>query len=167
MSAALAAALLAPVVRQATAGALASAGRPVVGAPAPAFTGALLGGGRLSLDDLRGKPALLNFFASWCPPCRAEAPDLTAFERANRDRIRVVGMNLTATERSEADIVAFLDAFGVEYPTLLDPGGAIAETYRVRLIPVSYFLDARGIVRFVVVGPMTRAVMEGYLDQLD
>ena len=119
--------------------------RPTSGA-APDFTLDLLDGGRLRLADQRGKVALVNFWASWCPPCRAEAPDLQALYTDYRDAgFIVIGVNMLESSRAKAR--AFLDEFGITYPNGEDTRQTVAKLYRVEGPPESFLIDRRGMVR--------------------
>jgi cytochrome c biogenesis protein CcmG/thiol:disulfide interchange protein DsbE len=126
---------------------------PIVGRPAPAFDLQALDGGRLSLADLRGSPVVLNFWASWCIPCREEAPLLTAAATDYRARgLRVVGIVYQDSAESARN---FMGRYGQTYPGLLDPDGRTAIDYGVFGIPETFFIDAFGIVRSRQIGAVT------------
>lgn len=126
---------------------------PVVGRPAPAFDLETLDGRRLSLADLRGSPVVLNFWASWCIPCREEAPLLTAAAREYAAKgLRVVGVVYQDSADTARD---FMERYGQTYPGLLDPDGRTAIDYGVFGIPETFFIDRDGIVRSRQVGPVT------------
>ena len=140
-------------------------GRPTSG-PAPDFAMRLFNGSDLSLADLRGTVVLLNFWASWCPPCRAEAPDLQALhEDYQAAGLRVVGVNML--ESSQARARAFLYEYGITYANGEDIGQTIARQYRVEAPPESYLIDRRGQVRHVYIGSLTydkaRPIVESLL----
>jgi cytochrome c biogenesis protein CcmG/thiol:disulfide interchange protein DsbE len=126
---------------------------PIVGRRAPAFDLQTLDGGRLSLASLRGSPVVLNFWASWCIPCREEAPLLTAAAADYGARgLRVVGVVYQDSAESARD---FMGRYGQTYPGLLDPDGRTAIDYGVFGIPETFFIDASGIVRARQVGAVT------------
>lgn len=106
---------------------------------APDFELQLLGGGTMSSDDLRGRPVVLNFWASWCIPCREEMP---AFERMwdryRDDGIQIIGVNL---QDSVAGARGFVDEIGVTYPIALDSKGSLAADLGVRGLPQTFFID--------------------------
>ncbi|MBW3595281.1 MAG: TlpA family protein disulfide reductase [Actinobacteria bacterium] len=106
---------------------------------APDFELQLLGGGTLSSDELKGDPVVLNFWASWCIPCREEMP---AFERMwdryRDDGIRIIGVNL---QDSAAGAQEFVDEIGVSYPIALDTDGSLASELGVRGLPQTFFID--------------------------
>lgn len=126
---------------------------PIVGQPAPAFDLRTLDGGRLSLADLRGSAVVLNFWASWCIPCREEAPLLTAAAADYGARgLRVVGVVYQDSAEGASD---FMDRYGQTYPGLLDPDGRTAIDYGVFGIPETFFIDVSGIVRSRQIGAIT------------
>ena len=138
---------------------------PLVGRPAPGFDLELLRGGRLSLGELRGSPVLLNFWASWCIPCREEAPLLTAAAADYRaDGLRVIGVVYQDSAESAQD---FMRRYGQTYAGVMDPGGGTAIDYGVFGIPETFFIDAAGIVRSRQIGAVTaddlRRQIEGIL----
>ena len=127
---------------------------PILGRPAPAFDLATLDGGRLALADLRGSPVVVNFWASWCIPCREEAPLLTAVAEDHRDQgLRVVGIVYQDGAEQAQD---FMRRYGQTYPGLLDPDGRTAIDYGVFGIPETFFIDRAGIVRARQIGAVTR-----------
>lgn len=126
---------------------------PIVGRAAPAFDLETLDGGRLTLAELRGSPVVLNFWASWCIPCREEAPLLTAAARDyEADGLRVIGVVYQDSAESARD---FMARYGQTYPGLLDPDGRTAIDYGVFGIPETFFIDRDGIVRSRQVGAVT------------
>jgi len=135
--------------------------------PAPDFTLPSLRGGQLRLGELRGKVVLLNFFASWCAPCAAEAPDLRAtYERYRARDVVFVGVAVL----DEADAArAFLQRHRLPYPAVFDGSGRLMELYQITGLPTSIFIDSRGMIvgRFVgpFIGPAGVAELERRLIQ--
>lgn len=126
--------------------------RAEVGEPAPAFAGYDLDGRRVALADFRGRVVLLNFWASWCAPCRAEFPRLRA---VHGERAAVLGV--LYDDRSEP-ARAFAQEHGATWPTVVDPQGRIAAAYSVGPgIPVTWLIDADGVVRARHHGELTDA----------
>ncbi len=126
---------------------------PIVGRPAPTFDLETLDGGQLSLADLRGSAVVLNFWASWCIPCREEAPLLTSAAATYGPRgVRVLGV---VYQDSAANARDFMRRYGQTYPGLLDPSGRTAIDYAVFGIPETFFIDASGVVRSRQVGALT------------
>ncbi len=121
-------------------------------------------GDTLRLSDLRGKVVMVDFWASWCGPCRQEAATLNRIYSAYAGApVEFVGINVWDT--SDAAEV-FLVEFGVAYPTGVDADGSIALEYGVRGIPEKFFIDADGVVQRKYVGPMPEDVLRGALDEL-
>jgi peroxiredoxin len=135
---------------------------PVAGALAPDFTLETLGGQSVSLSDYRGQQVLVNFWASWCVPCREEAPQLQAAYEQYDDFV-ILGVNVLDTEDNAQ---AFAAEFGLTFPLPVDDGGSTMRTYRVRALPMSFFLDRGGVIRFVHMGPLTEATIAEYLIQM-
>lgn len=136
---------------------------PLVGRPAPSFSLTLFSGEKLSLADLRGKVVFLNFWASWCPPCIAEAKELEAAWRQVKDRdIVFVGVEIQDTE---ANGRAFVKEFGVTYPNGADVTGKIAIDYGVWGIPESFFIDPDGRVTYKHVGGIGAVVVAAKSDE--
>lgn len=132
-------------------------GRAAVGRPAPPFQLETLDGRPVSLEALKGKVVFVNFWASWCGPCRDEAPDLQRFHQAYGDRVVQLGVNY---REAEDHIRPFVQEFGLTFPVLRDRDGRVAEAYGMRGVPESWFIDASGVARFHWAGPMTYAQME-------
>lgn len=136
----------------------------VAPAPAPDFTLELQHGDVLRLADLRGQVVMVDFWASWCAPCRQESAALNRAYAAYADRpVTFVGVNIWDTANAAA---LFLVEFGVTYPTGQDASGNIALDYGVRGIPEKFFVDANGRIRHKYVGPMPEATLRLTLDQL-
>lgn len=110
------------------------------------------GGGRWRLADQRGRPVLLNFWASWCAPCRDEMPSLARLARGQpADGLVVVGINY---RESAATVTRFLSGLGIDMTTLLDADGSIAVAYTPRIFPSSVLFDRRGKPLGTVVGEL-------------
>ena len=128
-------------------------GDPIVGRPAPAFELETLDGQRLALAEMRGSPVVVNFWASWCIPCREEAPLLTAAARDHEAQgLRVVGIVYQDSREAARD---FMTRYGQTYPGLLDPDGRAAVDFGVFGIPETFYIDRAGVVRSRQVGPVT------------
>lgn len=136
---------------------------PMLGRPAPTFGLTLFDGGMLRLADLRGKVVFLNFWASWCPPCRAEAPALEAAWRQLEDQgVVFVGVN---TQDDEERARAFLDEFGITYPNGRDPGGRIAVDYGVWGLPETFFIGPDGRITYKHIGTLGGALIAAKIDE--
>jgi thiol-disulfide isomerase/thioredoxin len=129
---------------------------PAVGDTLPTFRGALVAGDSLSLGDLGG-PALINLWATWCPPCRDEIPFLQDLaDRYGPQGLRVVGIS-TDGPRARNQVEAFLADAGVRYPNLLDPQGRSMDLFRVVGLPMTYLVDAGGVITLVRTGPVSES----------
>ena len=124
---------------------------PKEGYPAPQFSLQDLGGRQVGLSDFRGKVVLLNFWATWCAPCRREIPSMERLYRMRKDEgFEIVAVN---TERASASKVAsFVEEYGMSFPILLNPQGDVGSRYRVRAIPTSFLLDKNGVINWKIVG---------------
>lgn len=131
---------------------------------APNFRLTLYDGGTFELSKQRGKVVLINFWASWCGPCRSEAAELNAVWDTFRDRdFAMVGVGYLDNER---DARAFLAEFGVEYPTGHDDGSRIARAYRIRGVPETFIIDRRGQIAHVIIAPTTLNVLRPLIEAL-
>ena len=133
-------------------------------APARDFTLELLDGDTLTLSDLRGKVVMVDFWASWCTPCRQEAPVLEqVYQEYDRAEVEFIGVNIWDLEDNAPQYVA---DFGLTYPSGVDAPGAIAIDYGVRGIPEKFFIGRDGVVRQKFVGPMRPGPLRETLDNL-
>jgi peroxiredoxin len=131
-----------------------------VNRPAPAFTVPALAGGTVDLEAYKGQVVLLNFWGTWCEPCKRELPALeTAHNELGDQGLAIIGVNLTDDEltqgRDQAAIKAYLEQYGVTYPVALDIEGEITNAYRVFPLPTSFFIDGEGRIRYVHIGELT------------
>jgi len=123
-----------------------------------------LAGDEVSLSDYRGSVVLINFWATWCPPCRAEIPDLEAAYRTWRGNgLVVLGLS---TDESREQVQAFVDEFGMTYPILLDSEAKIMETYRARGLPLSVLVDRDGVIQVRHIGYLAAEQLNEYLAQV-
>jgi len=137
---------------------------PVKGHPAPEITLVSTTGETVNLSDFRGTPVLVNFWATWCPPCRAETPDLQATHRELGDKLVILGVNMTSQDGG--DVEGFMREFGVTYPVLLDVDGVAARAYNVLGLPTTVFIDSNGIVSEVFTGAVNKAYVISKVPEL-
>jgi peroxiredoxin len=131
------------------------------GAVAPDFTLSTLDGKKIKLSDLRGKTVILNFWATWCPPCRAEIPDLEKFYQKHQNQgVVILAVNLTSSEKNREGIAEFIKQYNITYPVVLDPDNTVANLYQAESIPTSYFIDAKGVVQQKFIGAMSSDLLE-------
>jgi peroxiredoxin len=123
-----------------------------------------LDGSSVSLEDYRGKVVLVNFWATWCPPCRDEVPDIETTYRERRDEgFVVLGVNV---EEPRGAVEPFVAEFDMTYPVLLDESGQVLKMYRAIGLPMSVVVDQEGVIRARHVGFLTAAQLERYLADL-
>ncbi len=137
--------------------------QPAVNHPAPDFTLARLDTGEnVALSDLRGKPIILNFWATWCGPCRAEMPALQAAHERYGDDLLIVGVD----QGEESGVVEkFVEEFAISFPILMDPTMAVSSDYRILGLPTTFFIDSQGIIRQVHAGQINSAMLaEGIVE---
>jgi cytochrome c biogenesis protein CcmG, thiol:disulfide interchange protein DsbE len=136
------------------------------GAPAPGFSIERLGGGNeVDLGAYKGNPVILNFFASWCPDCQAELSAFATIAGADAGRVDVVGVDTNDSDGKDAETL--LEKVGAHYPVGLDPDAEVASRYLIQVLPVTYFIDARGRVEGVSVGQLTTADLEIWVKKLE
>lgn len=128
-----------------------------VGQTAPDFTLQTLGGEQARLSDFRGKPVFINFWATWCPPCRAEMPDMQKLY--DNEDIEILAINLTDTEKNEDAVASFVEEMGLTFPILMDGEGEISSAYNAKAYPTSYMVDAEGKISYIAYGAMNYNVM--------
>ena len=122
-------------------------------------------GNEMNLDNYLGKLIIINFWATWCVPCIHEMPELNkAYTSFKNDDVEIIAINFAET-RSEVD--EFVNKYHLEFPILLDKYGDVSQDYRVRNLPVTYFISPDGIIMDLVLGGITQELIETKLKQLD
>lgn len=134
---------------------------------APDFSLSLISGEEVTLSDYLGKKVILNFWATWCPPCRAEMPDMQAFYEQADEEVEILAVNLTKSEQSIEDIESFLTELGITFPILLDEESDIAAMYQAIAIPTTYFIDTKGTIQGKWIGPMNYDLMVKQIELID
>lgn len=135
-----------------------------VGNTAPDFELQTVDGMSIKLSSLKGKKVILNFWATWCPPCRQEMPDMEQFYTDNKNNeMEILAVNLTETEKSRADVPTFMKANDITFPVVFDEKGSVSNLYRISSIPASFIIDSQGVIQKKLVGPMTYDSMKSML----
>jgi cytochrome c biogenesis protein CcmG/thiol:disulfide interchange protein DsbE len=115
------------------------------------------------LAELRGAPVVINFWASWCVPCREEAPELARFDREMRGRARLVGVDF---QDAKQDALAFVREFGWRFPNVRDPQGKLAARYGLAGLPTTYVVDGQGRIARVMTGAQTYATLRRAVEEV-
>ncbi|MGA9289936.1 MAG: redoxin domain-containing protein [Anaerobacillus sp.] len=132
------------------------------------FTLTTLDGKEVSLSDYKGKPVFLNFWATWCPPCKEEMPDIQSFSDVHGEDVTVISVNFTKFEPNKKAIPTFVESNHLQFPILMDREGKVGENlYQVISMPTSFMIDSEGIIREKRVGPLTLEDMESWLDNVN
>ncbi|WP_018130228.1 TlpA family protein disulfide reductase [Effusibacillus pohliae] len=138
---------------------------PRPGYMAPDFTLQDLNGNQVKLSDLKGKKVLLNFWASWCPPCKAETPDLVEMSEKYKDQVAFYGVNLTVTDVEEG-VKQFAADYRIRYPILMDRDGRVANLYQANAIPMTVTIDRNGFIVDRRDGQLSKSAMENMIKKL-
>ncbi len=132
--------------------------------PAPDLSLESLDGNPVSLDELQGEVVLVNNWATWCPPCRAEMPELNAYYQDHKGEGFLVVAIEAGSPRS--DVEAFVEGEGIAFPVLLDPGSKALKSFQNAALPSSYVIDRQGILRLTWTGAINRATLERFVNPL-
>jgi len=140
---------------------------PRQGFLAPDFTLQTPKGETFTLSDLRGQAVLVNLWATWCPPCRAEMPAMQKMYEEYKDQgFVVLALNMTYQDTPSA-VLPFMQEYGLTFPILLETNGKVAAQYELRSLPSSFFIDRNGIIQEVVIGgPMAEALLRTRIESL-
>jgi cytochrome c biogenesis protein CcmG/thiol:disulfide interchange protein DsbE len=137
---------------------------PLLGRPAPAVVGETMDGGTFDLEDLRGRWVLVNFFATWCPPCLVEHPELVRFHEAHADSGEVEVVSV-AFQDSATEIEAFFEEQGGDWPVLPEGVSGAAVSWGVHALPESFLVSPQGVVVHKFTGGVTYEALESVLAQ--
>jgi cytochrome c biogenesis protein CcmG, thiol:disulfide interchange protein DsbE len=136
---------------------------PTVGSELKDFTLDNLMGETVKMSSLKGKPLVLNFWATWCPPCKEEMPLLEQTAINHAGKLLVIGVDYA----EEKDVVKqFVVGKKITFPILLDRGGIVSEMYFVRNYPMTFFIDKEGILRAQHLGQLSNDLLSRYLEQI-
>ncbi|RRN67795.1 TlpA family protein disulfide reductase [Peribacillus simplex] len=136
-----------------------------IGAKAPDFTLKTLDGKQVELSDYKGKKVMLNFWATWCPPCKKEMPDMEKYTQQAGDDVVVLAVNIDP----ENDVKSFVNNNGITFTIPLDSQSAknpVNDLYNISFIPTTYFIDKKGIIRNKVISPMQLTDMERNINSM-
>ncbi|AEH47705.1 TlpA disulfide reductase family protein [Parageobacillus thermoglucosidasius] len=125
-----------------------------VGNVAPDFSLRTLDGQAVRLSDFRGKPVIVNFWTTWCPPCKKEMPDMEKFYKAYHSEVALLAVHLTSQDTRE-NAKSFVSEYQISFPVALDEKKKALKLYQIQTIPTSYIIDRDGVIRKKIVGPMT------------
>jgi len=133
------------------------------GQRAPDFELEDLGGNEVKLSDYRGQVVLINFWATWCGPCRSEFPEIQDVYTRNQAHGFVV-LAINVQDRRES-VQAYVQELGLTFPVLLDPLGRATGPYKANKLPTSYFIDQEGVIVLKKLGPVNKQIIENVLAQ--
>jgi peroxiredoxin len=135
---------------------------------APDFTIVDLNGKEVSLSDYRGKKVILNMWATWCPPCRAEMPEMQSYYEtyAEKDNVEILAVNMTFQD-SISNVKTFKEENGLTFPILLDQNNDVGVPYRVMVLPSTWFINEEGIISDIYQGPMNEETMKSLIKKMD
>lgn len=139
------------------------------GEVAPDFELTTLDGKAVKLSDYKGKKVILNFWATWCPPCRAEMPHMQNYfeDKAEQENVAILAVNLTTEDRGVDKVEGFVKEYELAFPIPMDTDGDIGALYQAVTIPTSYMIDTEGKVQNKIVGPMDETMMSGFIANMD
>jgi cytochrome c biogenesis protein CcmG, thiol:disulfide interchange protein DsbE len=136
---------------------------PVVGSPVPDFPLRRLDGTNQQLSDLKGKPRVINFWATWCAPCKKEMPLFEKYSKKYADELVILGVN---SEEDASAIKPFIKEMQTTFPIALDEDGKISDSYFVRDLPYTFFIDRDGILRAQHLGLLSEEQLVRYLQTI-
>ena len=131
----------------------------------PQFTLETLDGEPLSLEDVKGKKVIVNFWATWCEPCREEMPVFEEYDAQNEDVV-VVAVNMTHKDGKIEIITDFVKEYSLTFPVVLEKTGEVSKAYEVINIPSTYFLDEDGTIQLRINGSLDETMLDLYMDKL-
>lgn len=137
---------------------------PIVGAPAPDFTLKNTKGQNITLSSFKGQPVLINFWATWCVPCRVEMPAIeAAYQKYKSQGFAVLAVDADETLQEVTD---FVNGIGLTFEILMDPGLTVNDMYRVRAYPSSFFVDGEGMIVALQIGQMSESQLSDNLARI-
>ena len=131
------------------------------GTPAPEFDLQTPDGRRVSLSDFRGKAVVVNFWATWCPPCRSEMPDLEQIAQERKSDVVVLAVNV---QEARDPVARFVQQYGLTFPILLDTSGDVTQAFGVQSLPTTFFVDGEGKVAAFNMGALNKSAIARKLE---
>jgi len=133
--------------------------------PANNFVLPTTDGKMVKLSDFKGKKVVINFWTTWCPPCKEELPELQRFyEQADSEHVAFLGINITSEEGGKEEVKSFLSKSGFDFPVLFDEKGEVMKLYKVMVIPTTFIIDEQGQVFKKIIGPVTTEQLKRLTD---
>ena len=135
---------------------------------APDFTLTTVDGKKVQLSELKGKKVIVNFWATWCPPCKAEMPHMQNYydEFSQDENVEILAVNLTSGDKVES-VQNFVKDYGLTFPIPMDEEGMVGQTYEAITIPTSYMIDSNGRIQNKIVGPMDENMIKEFVSNLE
>ena len=135
---------------------------------APDFTLQNLAGEEVTLSDFRGKNVILNFWTTWCPPCKAEMPHMQKYydKHGEKDNVIILAVNLTYDSDSEEKVKQFASSYNIDFPILLTQTDTIEKQYKIMTIPSTFFINTEGRIQRQIVGPLDLSALQQYVSEL-
>lgn len=133
---------------------------------APDFELKTVNGETVKLSELRGEKVLLNFWATWCPPCRAEMPDMQKYHEEHDDGV-ILAVNLTETEQNLGQIESFLKEYGITFQILLDESTEVSSNYDAYALPTSYLINTDGTIYTKAIGAINYDLLVEQFKKMD
>lgn len=145
-----------------------SSGAVKEGNTVPSVEVSTLDGEVVNLADYRGQKVILNFWATWCPPCIAEMPHMQDYydNEARDQNVEILAVNLTSKDNGMDKIESFVDDYGMTFPVLLDESGVLGDEFQAFTIPTTYLIDEEGVIQRKLMGPMDRDMMVDMMGEL-
>jgi peroxiredoxin len=136
---------------------------------APDFTLQNMQGEDVTLSELQGKRVVLNFWATWCPPCEAEMPHMQKYyeQYKKEDNVEIIGVNLTYANEKIERVEQFLKSYDITFPILLEQNEIVAQQYQIITIPSTYIIDTQGRIQKKIIGPLDLESLRGNVTQVD
>lgn len=138
--------------------------------PAPDFTLETLAGETVTLSELKGKKVILNFWATWCPPCKAEMPHMESFysKLTDEDQVELIAVNVTESEKlGISEVENFVKSYKLSFPIPLDKTAEVTRMYGVFSMPTTFMIDTKGRIAQKVIGPLDEKMLNELVDFMD